>query len=211
MAFLFLILLWSPVALLPSLGWAGAPGVEPIDGATAITEANRLLEEELKLAARPHIYMMLDLVGRALAIKSRGMELQRFPIAEWRRMSDGSLSGVFRLRARPPVTRPKAAPVERAIVTAIELQDMPDRYDLEFDPGLIISVGPSLRERPWPWLKQFAQEWWRRVAGLLDIPADADGPTAVRVHLILAQDTAQSLAWSMTDGMPLIIGRTTLP
>ena len=43
---------------------------EPIDGAAAIIEANRLLEEEIKLAARPQIYMLLDLPAQVILIKS---------------------------------------------------------------------------------------------------------------------------------------------
>lgn len=181
---------------------------EPIDGAAAIIEANRLLEEEIKLAARPQIYILLDLPAQVILIKSRGIELHRLPILAWRQVGDGSLSGVFRLRVRPSVSRPKAAQADNTAVTAIELQHMPDRYDLIFDPGLIISVGQTARERPWPWVKGMAQEWWNRLAGMLRMTVNVNGANAVRIHLTLAQEVAQSLAWTMTDGMPLIIGRT---
>src|SRR5690349_11259014 len=162
-----LILLWSPSAFLPSTAPAGEPAAGAIDETAALVEANRLLEEELKLAARPRIYMLVDLGARVVVIKSRGMELHRLPIADWRQTRGSPPSGVFRLRARPLVTRPKAGRADDAAVTAIELQHMPDRYDLEFDPGLILSVGPPLRARPWPWLTQYAYEWYRRVAEAL--------------------------------------------
>jgi len=177
----------------------------------AIIEANRLLEEELKLAARPHIYMVLDLAEDVILIKSRGIELHRLLIADWRQRGAGSLTGVFRLRARPSVNRPKAASTDTASIPAIDLQTMPDRYNLVFDPDLIISVGQTARERPWPWMKGLAQEWWARLASMLGITLDTDGAAIVRVHLTLAQETARSLAWIMTDGMPLIIGRTAFP
>ncbi|MEP6888477.1 MAG: hypothetical protein ABI945_09165, partial [Nitrospirales bacterium] len=186
---------------------------ERIDGATAIIEANRLLEEEVKLAARPQIYMVLDLSAQIILIKSRGIELQRLPVAGWRQVGEGSVTGVFRLRARPSVNRPKAAPAENTntTVTAIEIQHMPDRYDLVFDPGLIISVGQSARERPWPWVRGKVEEWWSRLADMLGMTVNADGATELRIHLTLLQEVARSLAWTMTDGMPLIIGRTALP
>lgn len=206
----FFILVGLYAFMSPSLVLAGQAVPGPTDDAAAIIEANRLLEEELKLAARPHIYMVLDLAGRVILIKSRGIELHRLPIADWRQRGEGSLTGVFRLRARPSVNRPKAAPADDATVTAIELQTMPDRYDLVFEPGLIITVGRTARERPWSWMKGTAQEWWSRLARMLGMTVNADHATAVQVHLTLAQETAQSLAWTMIDGMPLIIGRTAL-
>jgi hypothetical protein len=59
-------------------------------------------------------------------------------------------------------------------------------------------------------MRGLVQEWWIRFSGLLGMTIVADG-AAVRIHLTLAQEVAQSLAWTMTDGMPLIIGRTALP
>lgn len=206
---LFCLLIGLYASIVPSAVVAH----ETVDGATAIIEANRLLEEELKLAARPQIYMVLDLATQVILIKSRGIELHRLSVAEWRQVGEGSLTGVFRLRGRPSVNRPKAGPADNTntTVTAIELQHMPDRYDLIFDPGLIISVGQSARERPWPWVRGMVEEWWSRLAGMLGMTVHADGATAVRIHLTMAQEIAQSLAWTMTDGMPLIIGRTALP
>ena len=211
MAFFFL-LIGLYASIFPSAVVARETVRERIDGATAIIEANRLLEEELKLAARPQIYMVLDLAAQVILIKSRGIELHRLPIADWHQVGKESLTGVFRLRARPSVNRPKAAADNaNTTVQAIELQHMPDRYDLIFDPGLIISVGQSARERPWPWVRGMVEKWWSRLSDMLRMTVHADGATAVRIHLTLAQKIAQSLAWTLTDGMPLIIGRTALP
>lgn len=212
MAFFFLFI-GLYVSFCPSMVLAREAVHERIDGTTAIIEANRLLEEELKVAVRPHIYMVLDPVAKVILIKSRGIELHRLPITEWRQVGKGSLTGVFRLRTRPSVNRPKAAPPDNrnATVTAIELQHMPDRYDLVFDPGLIVSIGQSARERPWTWIKDTVEEWWSRLASVLGMTVHANGASAVRIHLTLGQEIAQSLAWTMTDGMPLIIGRTALP
>jgi hypothetical protein len=212
MAFFFLFIgLYA--FFFPSVVLARETVHERIDGTTAIIEANRLLEEELKVAARPQIYMVLDSVAKVILIKSRGIELHRLPIAAWRQAGKGSLTAVFRLRARPSVNRPKATPPDstNASVTAIELQHMPDRYDLVFDPGLIISIGQSARERPWAWVKDMVEELWSRLSNVLGMTVHANGATTVRIHLTLEQEIAQSLAWTMTDGMPLIIGRTALP
>jgi hypothetical protein len=210
MAFFFLLVgLYAFMS--PPLVLADKAVLRPTDDASAIIEANRLLEEELKLAARPHIYMVLDPAAHVILIKSRGIELHRLHIIGFRQFGEGTLKGVFSLRARPSVTRPKAAPADTVSVPAIDLQTMPDRYDLAFDPRLVISIGQTARERPWPWMKALAHEWWSHLADMLGITIKADDAAVIRIHLIVAQKTARSLAWIMTDGMPLIIGRTASP
>jgi hypothetical protein len=183
---------------------------QPADRSSAIIQVNRLLEEELKLAARPQIYLVLDLDASVLIIKSRGIELHRVPIQAWRRDGDRSIEGTYRLRARPAVSRPKAAPADDTSVTAIELQHMPDQYELVFDPGVVIAVSP-LQERPWIRLKRAAQDWWNGMRHRLRIGDTDVGTSAVRISIMLEQEAARSLAWTATDGMPILIGLTTLP
>ncbi|HKN87778.1 MAG TPA: hypothetical protein VJV04_13030, partial [Nitrospiraceae bacterium] len=133
---LFFLLIGLYAGLFPSLVLSREAVQRPTIDAAAIIETNRLLEEELTLAGRPQIYMVLDLAAHIMLIKSRGIELHRLPITAWRQVREGSLNGVFRLRARPSVSRPKAAASsENTPPAAIELQHMPDRYDLAFDPG----------------------------------------------------------------------------
>lgn len=175
----------------------------------SIAEANRLLEEEIKLASRSLIYLVLDPSERVILIKGRGIELQRIPIMAESMSKTGALTGVFHLRARPPVIRPKASAAENAPPAAIELQHMPREYRLVFDPGLTIIVAPPVRESPWLWAKSRLLEWWDGLtAGTRFASKDyTEGP---RLRLTLSQEAAQLLAWSVIDGMPLIIGRTTI-
>ncbi|WP_447978812.1 hypothetical protein [Candidatus Nitrospira bockiana] len=188
------------VAALLGPSWAADPRADP----AAIAQSNRLLEEELKLAARPHLYLVLDLTSAAVLIKGRGLELQRIPIEEWTIIEGAPVAGVYRLRSRPAVTRPKAAAADDAAFSAIELTDMPDSYELYFEPGLLIAVSAPWRERPWPWIKHRLGGWWTRLRAAAGFaPGDAP-PIGVRIHLSLRQEAAQSLAWSVVDGMPLI-------
>lgn len=208
---LFFLLIGLYTGLFPSLVLSREAVHPPNMDTAALIEANRLLEEELTLAGRPQIYMVLDLAAHIILIKSRGIELHRLPITAWNQVREGSLNGVFRLRARPPVSRPKATtPAENTAPAAIELQHMPERYELAFDPGLMIHVGQTARERPWPWVKSLAQEWWNQMAGMLGGAVKTEDSPTIRIHLTVSPDTARSLAWTMTDGMPLIIGRTVL-
>src|SRR5437868_6977930 len=92
------------------------PQTDPV----AVSEANRLLEEELKIAARPQVYAVLDLARSVVLVKGRGIELSQIPIVYWRQSGDGAATGVYRLRSRPPVDRPKAAPTDA--LAPIELE-----------------------------------------------------------------------------------------
>ena len=80
---------WLPLLLLcvsVSPGWAAEPDAFPdlnIHNAGAVREASRVLEEELKLAARPQTYVVIDLAPGAISIKGRGVQLHRMMISRW--------------------------------------------------------------------------------------------------------------------------------
>ena len=174
-----------------------------------LREANRILEEEIKLAARPQIYLLLDLPDRLIAIKGRGIDLHRLPITAWQTVEERAMAGVFRLRARPQVVRPKAAPPDDPTQDPIELKDMPAAYELLFDPTLAVTVAPPFQERPWLWVKSLMRHSWLGVASWIRSAAAIDEKaTSPCLRLTLSVEAAQSLAWSVTDGMPLLIRRT---
>ena len=172
----------------------------------ALREANRVLEEEIKLASGPRVYWLLDLSERVVTIKARGVELHRFPILAWHMAGGGSVAELFRLRARPSVARPKATSGDEASQELVELQDMPAEYELVFDPLLTLFVAPPGHERPWLWARSRLREWFTRFASWgrsVVVPSQkAAGP---RLRLTLSREAAQSLAWSGTEGMPLLI------
>src|SRR4026208_443561 len=107
-----LVLLVSPLLfVLPA--WAADPENVPavdITDPAALQEATRILAEEVKLAARPQTYIIVDLVDRAVVIKGRGAELHRLPIEQWSGLRLAEASTAFRLQARPPGDRGKIEP-----------------------------------------------------------------------------------------------------
>lgn len=172
----------------------------------SLREANRVLEEEIKLASRPQVYWLLDLSEGVIAIKARGVELHRFPIIVWRMAGEGSVAEVFRLRARPSVARPRATSGDEASQELIELEDMPAEYALAFDPPITLFVAPPGHERPWLWAKSHLREWWTRLASWgRSVVAPSQKAAGPRLRLTLSREAAQSLAWSGTEGMPLLI------
>lgn len=185
------------------------------DERSLVREANRALEEEIKLAASSQIYLLLDLSARSLLIKGRGIELHRIEVVSWDAAgNEESWGGAYRLRARPVVERPKVQPVpgkeqNQEPAEPINLNDMPAEYLLQFDPGLLVNVGPPAGEHPWLWAKNRLREEWRRLSAWAGRNGDRQPPRRV-LRLTLSPDQARSLAWSVTDGMPLLIGTTTV-
>ncbi len=183
--------------------------VDAIEDPASLREAIRVLQEELRLAAKPQIYLLLDLPAKAVVIKGRGIELHRFPILAWRVSTSELLGTVFRLRRRPPIIRPKAAIAENPQQDPIELKDMPVAFALRFDPPLTIWIAPPARENPWRWASSRGEEWWTRLRSWAATLLSTDPPDPEpSLRLTLSTDDARSLAWSVTDGLPVLIVRS---
>ena len=208
----FIAVLSLPIAL-PWPCAAEADNILGIDlnDAAALQEATRILAEEIKLAARPQTYIILDLVDRSVLIKGRGAELHRLPIEQWSAVHLTDATGTFRLQARPPVARRKIEPATGE-QPPVSLEDMPAAFTLTFSPSLLVAVHPSAADDVWRWLGFTAREWW---SWLMDwgrrlVTGNEPSPQPV-LRITLAPHHAQSLAWSVTEGMPFLVRRTAPP
>jgi hypothetical protein len=176
----------------------------------AVQEATRVLEEEVRLAARPQTYLLIDLVTRTIQIKGRGVELHRIPIVAWSGRALHSMKGVYRMIARPPVLRRKIDPTASVEQEPISLADMPADYALAFTPPLTIDVVPAAGENPVQWLKAQGKAWWRNVKDWNGSFSASESVTqSLHLQLEVSAHQAQSLAWSAVDGMALVIRRPT--
>lgn len=207
----FVRLLVVALLSIPS-AWATEPdnifGVDLNDPA-ALQESTRILAEEIKLAARPQTYVIVDLVNRAVVIKGRGTELHRFPIEQWSAVHLAEASTTFRLQARPPVTRRRIEPAAGDDQPPVSLDDMPTDFTLVFSPSLLVAVHPSATDDPWRWLQFTVREWWRWLINWIRRLATGQEPPVQPVlRLTLTPHHAQSVAWSVTDGMPFLVRRT---
>lgn len=172
----------------------------------------RTLEEEVKLASKPQPYLLLDHPPRVLMVKSRGLVLRQFPILGWRASGDEPSIGIYRLRARPPVSRPKIQPGQDSTEHPIDVHDMPMDYLLVFDRDFVIEVAPPFAERPWHWFRRKWLSSWIRLKTWVGQESSGNfSPLPPRLSLVLPQEEAQALAWTVTEGMPLLIGRVELP
>lgn len=180
-----------------------------LNNPSELKEAARVLEEELKLAARPQTYLLIDLGKSAIHIKGRGIGLHYIPIVSWSTGPREDLKGIHRLVARPSVVRRKIEPGAGAEQEPISLADMPVDYVLSFRPSLGVTVVPSITGDS---LLQSAvllgKVGWRNVKDWTSrLLTDQSSEPASHLRLTLSADHAQSLAWSLVDGMPLVIRR----
>jgi hypothetical protein len=197
-----------------SMSWAAEQDVIPALVTTdpaALQEATRVLEEEIKLAARPQTYVLIDLEAKVILIKSRGVELHHLPIESWSVSHLSQLTTLYHLRERPPVTRRKIDPATGAEQDPISLSDMPTTFTLQFSPPLMIPIISS-DGSPWQWVTQRGRIWWYRLTswGITLWTGDRP-PSSPSLYLTVSPPHAQSLAWTVTEGMPFLIHRTTTP
>jgi hypothetical protein len=180
---------------------AGAPPAppQPTGDRQAIQEANSLLQAEIRLAAGPQTYLLIDVHRNVILVKAKGVELQRLPLVSWRAGGERPPAGLFRVTARPPVDRPKTRPGEDATEHPIELSNMPAEYQLDLDPALNVAVGTPAGDDPWLWLRSLLREAWVRT---LSLGGDA------WMQLTLSPEHVRSLAWLVVDDMPVLIGRS---
>jgi hypothetical protein len=181
------------------------PDLRPDDRA-GLAEAARVLQEEIKLAGRPQTYLLLDLVAGTIHIKGRGVDLHRIPIEHWWLSAYDGTSATFRLVHRPPVARRRIDPAGNSEQEPISLADMPVAYTLTCTPALSLEVLPPAHEHFGLWALSSGRLWWGRLAAWGQ-QWFGDHASPPHLRLSLSADHARSLAWSMVDGMPLILRR----
>jgi len=205
---MYLLVLLLLLLSFQTAGWAAEsedlPNVGMSDPAS-LKEAARVLDAELKLATRPPAYLLIDLVSARVEIKARGMTLYRMSVVEWSGSSSGQMTDIFRLKARPPVVRRKIDPSSSTEQAPVSLADMPMQYLMSFTPTLTVEI-ISVDQDQWIWSQ--GKQWWRQLQRWTrTLVGLEDAPTGPLLQLTLSADQAQSLAWSLVDGMALVVRR----
>jgi hypothetical protein len=214
------------VGVLASVGWAAGT-----DKAALAKKQDRL-SVEYGLAKEAKFYFVLDVPGRKIELRARGMVLKSWEVERMRFWGRPDFAGsavlVQKTALKAPEKivikpgdaeeaakpEPSAKPVEPATATtsadydleAIELRDMPTRFALDLDNGVHIAVRAGAGDKPSLWIR--LMDAWRWYVGLplRDLIGKKKGPAPAELELILASDQdAQAIYWHLYDGIKGII------
>lgn len=187
-----------------------APGGEAAAGIGALWRESRLLAAEAELAQKPKSYFVLDLAGRKISLRARGMTLRELPVADaavWGRLLLGPTALVQKdALARPAITPGEEATQETLDQQLLEVADMPAEYRVGLDRGIGVDVFSAPPAGLWPGVRHRARLWrWRfaRLPQALREREERRGTTAL--FLVLAPADARALYWMLYEGIEGIV------
>ncbi len=217
--------------LIAGFVWAGpAAGAEKV----GLAKKQDSLNSEYSLAKDSNFYFVLDVLGRKLELRVRGMVLRSWPFQSMRFWGRPEFSGNVELVQKTALKAPKrivikpgeeadkvepaptpeakpatgAAPVnpEEFDLDALELKDMPKKFSLDFDNGLHIVVKARTAAPGGLWGSM--REIWR---WYVDLPlrnlfGPHSGPGLSELELTFDSDKdGQSIYWHFFEGIKGIV------
>jgi hypothetical protein len=207
------------IALLGTVGLAASGRGAAVDR-MALAKKQAALATEYNLAKESHFYFVLDVLGRKLELRVRGMVLRSWPLRGMRFWGNPRFAGTVELVKKTTLKAPErivikpgeaaeapapAAPGEYNL-EAIELRDMPMTFGLDFDNGLHITIkskdagaqSPSRRLRD-------ALRWYVRLP-LRNVFGSREGKMSSELELVFENGPdAQAIYWHFFDGIKGII------
>jgi hypothetical protein len=193
------------------------------------------LTAEYALAKESNFYFVLDVVGKKLDLKVRGMVLMSWPLKKMRFWGNPGFAGTVQLvkkstlkaperivikpgetEAPAPAPPPAAAPGEKGAAAAtnpaeftleaLELKDMPKTFSLDFDNGLHISIKSG--DAGAQSLAKSSRDAWRWYVGLplRNLFGSREGRKISELELTFPKgENAQAIYWHFFDGIKGII------
>ena len=223
--------------MLAALLMAGLVCAGPAAGADRadLAKKQNSLNAEYSLAKDSTFYFVLDILGRKLELRVRGMVLRAWPVQSMRFWGRPELSGNVELVRKTALKAPErivikpggdAEKVEAALATAakptgtsptpsnsaefdleaLELKDMPKKFSLDFDNGLHIVI--KAKTGAFGGLLGSMREGWD---WYVDLPlrnlfGPHTGTGLSELELTFDNDKdAQSIYWHFFDGIKGII------
>lgn len=201
----------------------------------ALAQKQARLANEYSLAKESQFYFVLDVPGRKLELRVRGMVLRSWPLQGMRFWGDPDFAGTVELIRKSALKAPArivikpgedetaegagtdgsaqvvtgaaspAAPAEFDL-EALELKDMPKRFSLDFDNGLHIQV--LARSGGSPGLfGSLADAWhWHVDLPLRNLFGSRNGKRISELKLAFEHDEdAQAIYWHFFDGIKGIV------
>jgi hypothetical protein len=216
------------IAALGIIAAAGLGGLVWAAGAdkAGLAKKQQALNAEYSLAKEANFYFVFDVPGRKLELRVRGMALRAWPLRSIRFWGEPHFSGSVELARKTalkaperivikpgeteaPAPAPAAKPGATAAefeLEALELRDMPKRFQLGFDNGLNVTIkakdggsrglGGTLRDA-WHWYIDLP---------LRNLFGAKEGQAVSELELVFEDEKdAQSIYWHFFDGIKGII------
>jgi hypothetical protein len=218
----------AALAMIAAVALASAAGGDATDRA-ALAKKQATLATEYGLAKGPSFYFVLDVFGRKLELRVRGMILRSWPLQGMRFWGNPGFAGTVGLvrkttlkapqrivvtpggteepETAPAAAKPEAqgAPAEFDL-EALELKDMPKRFTLDFDNGLHITI--KAKDGAFRGLGGGLADAWRWYIGLpLRNLFGTRGDQAIsELELTFEQDQdAPAIYWHFFEGIKGIV------
>jgi hypothetical protein len=221
----------AALAAIGAVALASAAGGAATDRA-ALAKKQAALTTEYGLAKGPSFYFVLDVIGRKLELRVRGMVLRSWPLQGMRFWGNPGFAGTVGLvrkttlkapqrivitpgGAEEQETSPPAAEAEpqggakapaEFDLEALELKDMPKRFSLDFDNGLHITV--KAKDGASRGLGgTLADAWrWYIALPLRNLFGAGDDKVISELELTFEQDQdAQAIYWHFFEGIKGIV------
>lgn len=174
-----------------------------------------LWRSEYQLAKTPRIYLVFDLHQKKISVKVRGVVLKEMPIDSWSVFGAPVQPRPLPLLSKDAIGKPKRIEVKPAqkedeenpsALQALQVEDMPARYRLNFEEGLRIYVRPKsegVRLTLFNLVSSLKSYFVTRPFGLLWNELHGENFTEMVLHL--DEKDAKSLYWAFQDGFFCII------
>ena len=197
----------------------------------ALAKKQQGLNAEYGLAKDANFYFVFDVLGRKIELRVRGMVLRTWPLRSMRFWGQPDFSGTVELAKKTALKAPErivikpgesevSAPAPAAKPTAtgaattaadydleaLELKDMPKRFQLGFDNGLNVTI--KAKDAGSGGLGGMLRDAWR---WYIDVPlrnlfGSREGKGLAELEIVFEDEKdAQSIYWHFFDGIKGII------
>lgn len=182
-----------------------------------------VLNSEYSLARTPNYYFVLDVSGKTLDLRARGVTMKSWPLRSMRFWGEPAFQGNVELKKKSTLKAPQrivirpddeqeetetaedSAPAEYD-VEALELKDMPESFRLEFDNGFYVYIRSSSSMAD-GFLGKLWNAWkWHVGLPIWNLINTGEGKAKAWLELAFENKSdAQAIYWHFFEGIQGII------
>jgi len=172
---------------------------------------NEMLKLEIPLAQGKDIYYVFDLNQSKVSLKARGATYREFPINSFICRGKQAtplvllLKGKNNMPKRQQTGPEESGSTESFDIKALELDDMPEKFTMEFENNLTISVLGQSTGFSGPIRNLAFSLRWRLCRPVISIWNAIWGKPSISILLTMDGTDAKALFWHMRPGAKSII------